>query len=114
MKLIRWKDLQLPVYHRSLKQGWPGIGKEGILHVGYLCLPSKVSDTGEKVWAHYHTDFMNGAEAQIHRVIEAIKQGGKDAYQPSDDGSEYPILAALNGRRMKEYLNIDQLGGIRP
>jgi ATP-dependent helicase/nuclease subunit B len=113
MKLIRWKDLQLPVYHRSLKQGWPGIGKDGILHVGYLCLPSKVSDTGEKVWAHYHTDFMNGAEAQIHRVIEAIKQGGKDAYQPSDDGSEYPILAALNGRRMKEYLNIDQLGGIR-
>jgi ATP-dependent helicase/nuclease subunit B len=114
MKLIRWKDLQLPVYHRALKQGWPGIGKDGILHVGYLCLPSKVSDTGEKVWAHYHTDFMNGAEAQIHRVIEAIKQGGKDAYQPSDDGSEYPILAALNGRRMKEYLNIDQLGGIRP
>jgi ATP-dependent helicase/nuclease subunit B len=113
MKLIRWKDLQLPVYHRALKQGWPGIGKDGILHVGYLCLPSKVSDTGEKVWAHYHTDFMNGAEAQIHRVIEAIKQGGKDAYQPSDDGSEYPILAALNGRRMKEYLNIDQLGGVR-
>ena len=112
-KLIRWKDLQLPVYHRSLKQGWTGIGKDDVLHVGYLCLPSKVSDTGEEVWKYYHADFINAAEAQIHRVVEALKQGGKDAYQPSEDGSEYPILAALNGRRMKEYLNVDQLGGIR-
>ncbi len=112
-KLIRWKDLQLPVYHRSLKQGWTGIGKDDILQVGYLCLPSKVSDTGEEVWKYYHADFINAAEAQIHRVVEALKQGGKDAYQPSEDGSEYPILAALNGRRMKEYLNVDQLGGIR-
>ena len=113
MKLIRWKDLQLPVYHRSLKQGWPGIGKDGILHVGYLCLPAKVSDTGEEVWQHYHADFMTAAETQIHQVVEAIKQGGKDAYQPSEDGSDYPILAALKGRRMKEYLNLDQLGGVR-
>ena len=113
-RLIRWKDLQLPVYHRSLKQGWTGIGKDDVLHVGYLCLPSKVSDTGEEVWKYYHADFINAAEAQIHRVVEALKQGGKDAYQPSEDGSEYPILAALNGRRMKEYLNVDQLGGIRP
>ena len=60
-----------------------------------------------------NADFINAAEAQIHRVVEALKQGGKDAYQPSEDGSEYPILAALNGRRMKEYLNVDQLGGIR-
>jgi ATP-dependent helicase/nuclease subunit B len=112
-KIIRWKELQLPVYHRSLKQGWVGIGKDDVLHVGYLCLPAKVSDTGEKVWAHYHTDFMTAAEAQIHRVVEAITKGGKDAYQPSEDGSDYPILAALKGRRMKEYLNLDQLGGVR-
>ena len=112
-KIIRWKDLQLPVYHRSLKQGWVGIGKDDVLHVGYLCLPAKVSDTGEEVWQHYHADFMAAAETQIHKVVEAIKQGGKDAYQPSEDGSDYPILAALKGRRMKEYLNLDQLGGVR-
>jgi ATP-dependent helicase/nuclease subunit B len=112
-KIIRWKDLQLPVYHRSLKQGWVGIGKDDVLHVGYLCLPAKVSDTGEEVWGHYHADFMTAAETQIHQVVEAIKKGGKDAYQPSEDGSDYPILAALKGRRMKEYLNLDQLGGVR-
>jgi hypothetical protein len=114
LKLIRWKDLQLPVYHRAIKQGWTGIGKDDVLQVGYLCLPAKVGDTGVKTWEHYHTDFMEAAETQIRQVVEALKKGGKDAYQPSDEGSEYPILAALNGRRMKEYLNVDQLGGIRP
>ncbi len=112
-KVIRWKDLQLPVYHRSLKLGWTGIGKDDILHVGYLCLPSKVSDTGVKAWEHYHDDFLVGAETQIREVVAALLKGGKEAYQPSEDGSEYPILAALKGRRMKEYLNIDQLGGVR-
>lgn len=112
-KVIRWKDLQLPVYHRSLKLGWAGIGKDDILHVGYLCLPSKVSDTGVKAWEHYHDDFLVGAETQIREVVAALLKGGKEAYQPSEDGSEYPILAALKGRRMKEYLNIDQLGGVR-
>ena len=113
-KIIRWKDLQLPVYHRSLKKGWPGIAPDATLHVGYLCLPSKVSDTGEEVWAHYHDDFRQAAETQIHQVVEAIRQGGKDAYQPSEEGSDYPILAALKSRRMKDYLNLEQLGGIRP
>jgi hypothetical protein len=56
---------------------------------------------------------MTAAETQIRQVVEAIKQGGKDAYQPSENGSDYPILAALKGRRMKEYLNLDQLGGVR-
>lgn len=112
-KVIRWKDLQLPVYHRSLKLGGTGIGKDDILHVGYLCLPSKVSDTGVKAWEHYHDDFLVGAETQIREVVAALLKGGKEAYQPSEDGSEYPILAALKGRRMKEYLNIDQLGGVR-
>lgn len=112
-KLIRWKDLQLPVYHRSLKMGWTGIGKDDILQVGYLCLPSKVSDTGVKAWEHYHADFLQSAETQIAQVVAALLKGGKEAYQPSDDGSEYPILAALKGRRMKEYLNLDQLGGVR-
>ena len=102
------------VYHRSLKKGWPGIAQDATLHVGYLCLPSKVSDTGEEVWAHYHDDFRQAAETQIHQVVEAIRQGGKDAYQPSEEGSDYPILAALKSRRMKDYLNLDQLGGIRP
>lgn len=112
-KLIRWKDLQLPVYHRSLKKGWPGIGEQGVLHVGYLCLPSKVSDTGEEVWKFYHEDYLEAAETQIKEVVDAILKGGKEAYQPSEEGSQYPILAALKGRRMKEYLNIDQLGGVR-
>jgi N-methylhydantoinase B/oxoprolinase/acetone carboxylase alpha subunit len=102
------------VYHRAIKQGWTGIGKDDVLQVGYLCLPAKVGDTGVKTWEHYHADFLEAAEAQIRQVVEALKKGGKDAYQPSDEGSEYPILAALNGRRMKEYLNVDQLGGIRP
>jgi ATP-dependent helicase/nuclease subunit B len=113
-KVIRWKDLQLPVYHRSLKLGWTGIGKDDVLHVGYLCLPAKVSDTGEEVWKFYHDDFLVGAETQIREVVAALQKGGKDAYQPSEDGSQYPILAALKGRRMKEYLNTDQLGGVRP
>jgi hypothetical protein len=56
---------------------------------------------------------MTAADAQILQVVEAIKKGGKDAFQPSEDGSDYPILAALKGRRMKEYLNLDQLGGVR-
>jgi len=112
-KVIRWKDLQLPVYHRSLKLGWSGIGKNDILHVGYLCLPSKVSDTGEEVWKYYHDDFLQAAQTQIEQVVAVILKGGKDAYQPSEDGSEYPILAALKGRPMKEYLNVDQLGGVR-
>jgi hypothetical protein len=56
---------------------------------------------------------MTAADAQIRQVVEAIKQGGKEAYQPSENGSDYPILTALKGRRMKEYLNLDQLGGVR-
>ena len=96
-----------------MKLGWTGIGKDDILQVGYLCLPSKVSDTGVKAWEHYHADFLQSAETQIAQVVAALKKGGKEAYQPSEDGSEYPILAALKGRRMKEYLNLDQLGGVR-
>ena len=111
-KLIRWKDLQLPVYHRAMKK-WPGIGEQGIVHVGYLCLPARVGDTGEEIWKHYHEDYLAAAEAQITQIVEAIKTGGKDAYQPSDEGSQYPLLAALKGRRMKEYMNLDQLGGTR-
>ena len=113
-KIIRWKDLQLPVYHRSLRKGWPGIGETGVLHLGYLCLPASVSDTGEKVWEHYQEDYLAAAERQIAEVVETLKRGGKEAYQPSEEGSAYPILAALKGRRMKEYLNTDQLGGVRP
>lgn len=112
-KLIRWKDLQLPVYHMALKGRWPGIGEKDTLHVGYLCLPALVSDTGEEVWEHYHTDYLEAAEAQIHAVITALKQGGSAAYQPSENGSDYPVLAALKGRRMKDYLNLGQLGGTR-
>jgi hypothetical protein len=112
-KLIRWKDLQLPVYHMALKGRWPGIGEKDTLHVGYLCLPALVSDTGEEVWEHYHTDYLEAGEAQIKAVIAALQQGGSAAYQPSERGSDYPVLAALKGRQMKEYLNLGQLGGTR-
>ncbi len=114
MKIVRWKDLQLPVYHRALRKGWPGIGETGVLHLGYLCLPASVGDTGEKVWEHYQEDYLAAAEKQIAEVVAAIRRGGKEAFQPSEEGSQYPILAALKGRRMKEYLNTDQLGGVRP
>jgi ATP-dependent helicase/nuclease subunit B len=112
-KLIRWKDLQLPVYHMALKQGWEGIEADATLHLGYLCLPAQVSDTGEEVWEHYHADHLEAAEEQIKAVIAALKRGGSESYQPSERGSDYPVLDALKGRQMKDYLNLDQMGGTR-
>ncbi len=113
-KCIRWKDLQLPVYHMALKGGWPGLTDQSVLHVGYLCLPAQPGDTGEEVWQHYHADHREAAEDQIRAVVAALKRGGNAAFLPSERGSDYPVLEALKGRRMKDYLNLDQLGGTRP
>ena len=113
-KLIRWKDLQLPVYHMALKKGWNKTGIAEKLQIGYLCLPAQANETSEEVWEFYHEDHLESAEAQIKAVINALTTGGAAAFQPSERGSDYPVLAALNARPMKEYLNLDQLGGVRP
>ncbi len=116
-KDIRWKDLQLPVYHfalRNLPEDWPEIAREQKLHLGYLCLPARAKDTRVEIWKHYETDHREAAESTIRAVIAKIKEGGPDHFAPSAEGSDYPLLKALNGRPMHKYLNIAQLGGTRP
>jgi ATP-dependent helicase/nuclease subunit B len=113
---IRWKDLQLPVYHfalRNLPKDWPEIAQDQKLHLGYLCLPARAKDARVEIWQHYETDHRDKAEETIKAVIGKIKAGGPDNFAPSPEGSDYPVLKALNGRPMHNYLNVGQLGGTR-
>ena len=47
-------------------------------------------------------------------VIAEIKRGGAEAFKPSEEGSDYPLLKALKSRRMKDYLRVELLGGTKP
>ena len=66
-----------------------------------------------EIWQHYETDHRDKAEETIKAVIGKIKAGGPDNFAPSPEGSDYPVLKALNGRPMQNYLNVGQLGGTR-
>ena len=113
-KPLRWTDLQLPIYHLALRKGEQGLGEEAKVHVGYLCLPAQASDAAEEIWANYQEDFAAAAEQQIEAVIAEIKRGGAEAFKPSEEGSDYPLLKALKSRRMKDYLRVELLGGTKP
>ena len=118
-KLIRWTDLQLPVYHMALLPSLPARhgsaaplqGGSVCLEIGYICLPALAGETTEDIWPYYEDDYRAEAEQAVRKVLKKLLKGGAESFQPSSRGSPYPLLAALATRPMSGYLNIDQLGG---
>jgi ATP-dependent helicase/nuclease subunit B len=117
-QIRRWKDLQLPVYHHALASTLPDVpgspGERPRLDLGYLCLPAKAKRTGAEIWQNYAEDFQPAARAVLEAVTAQIRSGASAAFQPSERGSDYPLLPALAARPTASYLNVDQLGGQLP
>ena len=113
----RWKDLQLPVYHRALLPTLPTAPASPDLRprleIGYLCLPANSRGTKVELWSNYDEDFAAAAGAILDLVTSKISSGASAAFQPSAQGSDYPLLPALATRPTASYLNVAQLGGTR-
>ena len=113
----RWKDLQLPVYHRALLPTLPAApGSPELrprLEIGYLCLPANSSRTKVELWSNYDADFAAAAEVMLDAVTARISSGASAVFQPSEQGSDYPLLPALAMRPMASYLDVAKLGGTR-
>lgn len=114
----RWKDLQLPIYHHALAPTLPAAPGSSAarprLELGYICLPAQVGRTQVELWSHYEEDFAAAAWATLGAVTARISAGTSTAFQPSEQGSDYPVLPALAMRPTASYLNLAELGGIRP
>jgi hypothetical protein len=89
-------------------------GERPRLDLGYLCLPAKAKRTGAEIWQNYAEDFQPAARAVLEAVTAQIRSGASAAFQPSERGSDYPLLPALAARPTASYLNVDQLGGQLP
>lgn len=114
----RWKDLQLPIYHHALAPHLrtpAGTSAETpSLEIGYLCLPAQSSEAAVELWENYEADYRAAAVATLETVTAQLQAGGAGAFQPSERGSDYPLLTAMASRPMADYLNVTQLGGVLP
>lgn len=66
----RWADLQLPLYRELVRADY---GSE--VHLGYVCLPHALGDTGFERWAAYSDALHESAMRCAAAVAGRIKQG---------------------------------------
>ena len=122
-KVKRWLDLQLPVYYHALHGKYPGMNEGCELEVGYICLPSEAYKCEEHLWKHFDQPigenpngitWAGASLAAITEVTQALSRKSSESFQPAGLPSKYPILPSLSNRVMADYLNISQLGEVKP
>jgi ATP-dependent helicase/nuclease subunit B len=118
---VAWMDLQLPTYYHALKPTLKstaveanGVPAGANLEVAYICLPAEVAKTAVKVWELFDKDYAESSLQAIRDVVRRLKEGGAANFAPSERTNPYPVLKSLSGRPIEAYLNIEQLGGVRP
>ncbi|MBM3842479.1 MAG: hypothetical protein FJ397_04310 [Verrucomicrobia bacterium] len=105
----RWKDLQLPAYDWALTEGHPEVSR-GTLEIGYLCLSGEAKPEAVRVWADFAGPYRAAARACMVEIAGWLARGGPEAFRPSPQPSQYPVLAHLAGRRPEAVLNLATLG----
>ena len=105
----RWKDLQLPAYDWALTERHPEVSR-GTLEIGYLCLSGEAKPEAVRVWSDFAGPYRAAARACMREIAGRLAAGGTEAFQPSPQASQYPVLAHLAGRRPEAVLNLETLG----
>ncbi|WP_178087712.1 PD-(D/E)XK nuclease family protein [Methylacidimicrobium cyclopophantes] len=71
-KLLRWKDLQLPLYAAAFREKHPELED---LRVAYFALPKDREKAGVREWKEWGRELEREAVACAARVLEAIEEG---------------------------------------
>jgi ATP-dependent helicase/nuclease subunit B len=70
--LMRWTDLQLPLYVEAARRKWPDAGA---IEAAYICLPATVEDIKLRPWEGLDEHLLSSAWLCAERAVQQIKDG---------------------------------------
>lgn len=107
-KRWRWKDLQLPAYYWSLRNGH-ALAKGQTIELAYVVISPEPKDNPLAVWTEFDGYLADEAWKCMLKVAAAVHDPGH-AFAPAAIMSDYPLLPGLSGRAPQTYMDVNKLG----
>ena len=87
--LMRWTDLQLPLYVEAARRKWPEAGE---IEAAYICLPATVEDIRLRPWEGLDEHILSSAWLCAERAVQQIKDG---VFWPPSSQADYDSFSEM-------------------
>ena len=87
--LMRWTDLQLPLYVEAARRKWP---EAGDIEAAYICLPATVEDIRLRPWEGLDEHILSSAWLCAERAVQQIKDG---VFWPPASQADYDAFGEM-------------------
>lgn len=87
--LMRWTDLQLPLYVEAARRKWPEAGE---IEAAYVCLPATVEDIKMRSWEGLDEHLLSSAWLCAERAVQQMKDG---VFWPPASRADYDAYSEM-------------------
>lgn len=87
--LLRWVDLQLPLYVEAARKKWPEAGE---IEAAYVCLPATVEDIKLRAWEGLDEHVLSSAWLCAEQAVQRMKDG---VFWPPASEADYDAFGEM-------------------